>query len=227
MDVRLDNYLDDLPAAEELKTDLFGSPKSASTSGSSASAFSSLFPIPACHTSFGASPEKRKRRLIAVVAAITVLLLVCLITFLAVKTTGGKHRNTNNGGNKSSAGPVPDQKEKSLEPSQEFKEILGLLLDDVGVDVLTDTSSPQHAAAKWIADEDPRRNGDRGLYQRFALAVLYFTTNGSGWIHGLDFLSHKHECDWNAPFEHFDGTIKPMGVLCDQHKKVTSLTLRE
>ena len=90
---------------------------------------------------------------------------------------------------------------------------------------LDDSTSPQHNAAKWLADEDTltrfpvnvtNDSEVLALQYRYSLAVFYFATNGDDWDNQCNFLSPVHACDWNcdlsdAVFEqslhsHFDAT---------------------
>lgn len=112
----------------------------------------------------------------------------------------------------------------------EVENVIAFLLDDVDHGKLAEKTSPQYRAAEWMARDDPRlsKSLDRGFYQRYALAVLWFATGGeSEWQHDLNFLSAEHECDWNAPFRRFDHTIFQMGVNCNERKKVVSITMRK
>ena len=68
--------------------------------------------------------------------------------------------------------------------------------------LLEDPSSPQYQALQWIALEDalkvPVQNVDH-LTQRYALAVLYFSTAGPDqWVESYEFLQPEHECSWSG-----------------------------
>ena len=190
MEVRLDNYLDDLPASEELKINT------------------------------GRRPYYSKRFLRRLVIGVATTLV--LVTVLVLIVDFAKRQPRRNGSSAATKAGEPS--------SKRVQDVISFLLDDVDHEALSNTSSPQYLAAKWIADEDPRlavMDGDRGFHQRYALAVLWFAMGGTGWHHDLDFLSSQHECDWNTPFQHMDRSLQPMGALCNNHKKVTSLRLRK
>ena len=93
------------------------------------------------------------------------------------------------------------------------------------------TMSPQYMAAKWIATVDrhrvniPKADGTTSkdeypFLQRYALAVLFFSTGGLDWIFRLNFLSGTHECAW---FQVFTSDNLPpdqglaMGTWCDKN----------
>uniref|UniRef100_A0A7S4R0Q1 Uncharacterized protein n=1 Tax=Ditylum brightwellii TaxID=49249 RepID=A0A7S4R0Q1_9STRA len=81
--------------------------------------------------------------------------------------------------------------------------------------------SAQSSALSWLADVDniPNLSNDR-LKQRFALATLYYSTNGeTAWKSQLNFLTDMHECEWN---DGTSGTV--LGVaFCDENGMVTEL----
>jgi len=75
--------------------------------------------------------------------------------------------------------------------------------------VLDDTSSPQYKAMFWLSEEDALRvtPDSSNFLQRFALAVLYYSTNGDEWTkcsknaddcEEEPYLSDKHECEWHG-----------------------------
>uniref|UniRef100_A0A7S4HVS2 Uncharacterized protein n=1 Tax=Odontella aurita TaxID=265563 RepID=A0A7S4HVS2_9STRA len=86
-----------------------------------------------------------------------------------------------------------------------------------------DPSSPQSRALSWIVAEDglaldPARVSGRRLAQRYALAALFFATNGRTWIEGHKFLTDAHECRWwsSQLFEGYD-YVEGSGVFCSAH----------
>ncbi|KAL9189072.1 hypothetical protein ACHAXT_011562 [Thalassiosira profunda] len=70
-------------------------------------------------------------------------------------------------------------------------------------EVLENHSSPQHMALHWMAYDDGLRytpDNDhliKKIVQRYTLATLYYSTNGSAWTNTLFFLSNADECNWN------------------------------
>lgn len=89
---------------------------------------------------------------------------------------------------------------------------------------LDDLTTPQGVAAEYIVDVDGSGlcPGDDGLVQRYALAVLYFSTNGDNWAECFDgddqcedgdsFLSEGSVCDW-------------AGISCNGRDEVTRIEL--
>lgn len=88
--------------------------------------------------------------------------------------------------------------------------------------------TPQEKALKWMIENDPKqevlKTGSIGIgetdvdriLQRFALATLYFTTEGPLWDYSNHWLSEANHCDWE-------------GVSCDgqRNNDVTALDLEK
>jgi len=62
--------------------------------------------------------------------------------------------------------------------------------------LLATGSSPQHKALRWLALEDKTSEDDPFLLQRYALAVIYYSTAGSGWESKTNWMSTKGYCSW-------------------------------
>lgn len=82
-------------------------------------------------------------------------------------------------------------------PIVALKEFLSSVALDGG-ESLGIESSPQHEALVWLAN-----NTNLTYYsnvtkiQRYALAALYFATNGSDWVSNGGWLSEEDECTWD------------------------------
>jgi hypothetical protein len=62
----------------------------------------------------------------------------------------------------------------------------------------TNASSPQAKALEWL-QKDPLYHQYPGVYrlnQRYALAVLYYSTKGESWLINSGWLSDGNECSW-------------------------------
>ena len=69
-------------------------------------------------------------------------------------------------------------------------------------DALQDPTSPQSRAFAWLGSSANSNVSSQAQYlQRYALAVLYYASNGDGWINNNAWLSSADECTWfsNAP----------------------------
>ena len=85
--------------------------------------------------------------------------------------------------------------------STAHRQALGWLVDD---------------QAKWRAEKEPLSNTE--LVERFALALLYFATNGDDWSEQWGFLTEDHVCLWRGYFKDPE-TRRPYqkGVIrCDE-----------
>ena len=100
--------------------------------------------------------------------------------------------------------PEPAPPEPTLLP-----EVLGDLLSSVSSDggkALRNTSTPQNKAFNWLA----ANKANLGTYtniiiiQRYALATLYFSTNGDNWRDNAFWLDDDTECRWHP--EHLNCT---------------------
>mmetsp|Transcript_19697 Transcript_19697/g.29226 ORF Transcript_19697/g.29226 Transcript_19697/m.29226 type:complete len:327 (-) Transcript_19697:87-1067(-) len=88
------------------------------------------------------------------------------------------------------------------------------LLQTSGKRSIQSNISNQHKAACWMLHDDPKKlSGGKSFTQRYALAVLYFATQGElHWKRKTNWLSDKSECQW-------------FGVECDTFGTVTGLDL--
>jgi len=113
---------------------------------------------------------------------------------------------------------------------QQTKSFLSLVTD---TSALRDHTSPQYAAANWLANMDATEipqepgNGDGKLFlQRYALAVLYYALKGEHWVFDSRFLNKDPECAWVQQFTTQDGKFD-MGVKCNDVNHVKELRLRK
>jgi hypothetical protein len=92
---------------------------------------------------------------------------------------------------------MPSQSPSTMPSSIGFTEVVEKLLPISG-ETLMDVVSPQHKAARWIADEDPMQLdiNDPGFEQRYAMAVFYYSLDGDNWNSKDGWLSGQSECDW-------------------------------
>ncbi len=97
-------------------------------------------------------------------------------------------------------------------------------------------NTPQAQAARWMSyednqfptfpriDQDPTTDEGYALVSRYAMAILYFATNGKNWENSLSFLDpDKATCDWNIVLPPPTGEV---GVLCNQTtRRIIGLSL--
>jgi hypothetical protein len=108
----------------------------------------------------------------------------------------------------------------NLESFEEFRTVLGLWGDQA----LSDPTSDQYQALKWLSTEDPAMlspndTSRKILIERYTVALLYFSTNGPGWKSQHGFLLQDPVCSWNI-----DETF---GIQCqdDENDSVSHIYL--
>lgn len=95
----------------------------------------------------------------------------------------------------------------SLVPSTDHRRILNM----VDEENLEDELSPQYQALCWLLSgfkESKITMPDGVIIQRYALAVLYFSTEGDDWHRKKNWLSDESACDWyGISCDNFYGAI--------------------
>lgn len=102
------------------------------------------------------------------------------------------------------------------------------ILKEVSTGAVEKEGSAQHRAFRWITDKDPLRlpvptsSSDKLRFlQRYALATLYYATNGEQWTQQYGFLTAVSECEWN---ESRDGFMNGSGG-CNENNMVSMVAL--
>jgi hypothetical protein len=144
------------------------------------------------------------------------MILLILVAIATALTLGLKLSNP-----RGPTTPVTTTTAPTLEPTQTpawdpLVELISSASSDGGV-ALADPSTPQCRALEWLAGDPNLANfTDHKKIQRYALATLYFSTNGDGWEYNNDWLSDKDVCgNW---YQKFNTTIK-----CTSNDTVSSL----
>jgi len=103
-------------------------------------------------------------------------------------------------------------------PSQRFSDMRKALLHFSDEDTLSTLHTPQLKALDWLANRDglQLKVDAPNLAQRYALAVMWYTTSKAGWKRKMNWLSDKHECEWSD-----DGGVR----ACSANKEITDLSL--
>lgn len=80
----------------------------------------------------------------------------------------------------------------------ELTELLTFVSFDNGT-ALTTEGSPQNKAFHWLLNNTnlDSYSNERKI-QRYALATLYYSTNGDFWNHDDNWLTNGYECDWHS-----------------------------
>ena len=106
--------------------------------------------------------------------------------------------------------PTPTCNHSEVEQYEELLQELGI----VSMSDLADSSTPQGKAFDWIVSIDKMQlcPGDDRVIQRYAAAVLYFSTGGENWNDNTLWLSTESECEW-------------AGLTCDSIGEVSAIKL--
>ena len=99
-----------------------------------------------------------------------------------------------------------------------FAEIRRALLGVSDTLALSTLHTPQLKALDWLANRDGMQLpiNATNLVQRYALAVMYYSTDEAGWLRPMKWLSDQHECEWKE-----QGGVRS----CSDSMEVTDLSL--
>lgn len=113
-----------------------------------------------------------------------------------------------------------NQETNDMVLAKRFMQIQGKISFISSAEALMDASSPQFQALDWIANKDSFMISPENplLLQRYALAVLYFSTNQAtkGWKNTFHWLSGDHECNWKG-----EGGVRK----CNEQNEVIDISL--
>jgi hypothetical protein len=125
------------------------------------------------------------------------LVVIVLVTILSIVLSLTIRGNATTLPNVTASSPSPAPTTR-LTDYEFLEKVLGPISGD---NVWMDETSPQSQALNWLAFEDPAmlpiKDTDAStLIERYALAVLYFSTGGPQWASSVNFLSNDSVCDW-------------------------------
>jgi hypothetical protein len=113
----------------------------------------------------------------------------------------------------SGSGSSPPSSSPTMEIPLTRQEVLNAILEvsEDGGAAIAYQGTPQHRAFEWLVDgNEPQQYSSASRYiQRFALATLYFSTEGDKWTLNEKWLSSDDECLW------FNRANNPCGALGD------------
>jgi Leucine-rich repeat (LRR) protein len=100
----------------------------------------------------------------------------------------------------------PNAAQVPPEGAATYNVICPRLIDCVG---LLDKQSAQGRAFDWIVNEDTNPQlgemAEDVIIRRYALATIYFSTEGDSWVNNTNWLSNLTECDWFSSSESGSG----------------------
>ncbi|KAL7581216.1 hypothetical protein ACA910_005999 [Epithemia clementina (nom. ined.)] len=256
---RIDSFGSDhhsLPAVEEARTYAASLLHSANKTSSIGSSSEDPFARPSSarvldassrrhiHESIDRNHKKQSRHLVRrEVCSMIAKLLICILMFVlvalvvAVNVKVVKNKKHDNSSDHAITESPPDVQEPPSRLELTYQFVHDYLTNSVD---LTTPNTPQYMAANWIAEIDgltvdiPKSVHEDNAFrfvQRYALAVLYFSTNGSkSWKDKLGFLTEQDECAWfgaQQPVPSFGSTEQfySLGVTCNPDLEVVNLLL--
>jgi hypothetical protein len=176
--------------------------------------------------------EKQRQRLKLLLCGIALLILILTAVTLVAHNTQEPKSLTPEDESTTTPNPSP-----SADTNRSFDSIATFLRTFTTVDDhnFLDTSKPQYQAISWMADidtfdysipESSQVDGYFDFIQRYALAVLFYATNGDQWDDSSYFLQSAHVCKWNYEIMMTNVEAMKVGVTCNRRNEVMALIMR-
>lgn len=162
--------------------------------------------------------SKRKKRWIVIFALFVFLVLGVALGY----HFGKKSRSTSHAADAASTSACASGN-SNFEFSDRYIAIRNHLVEKTDAHMISVAGTPQRMAACWVADFDERAvvvdaNNTAPLVQRYTMGVLFYTLandeSDPTSLANTDFLSTKHECEWEV-------------VICGIPETVTALLLAD
>lgn len=154
--------------------------------------------------------EKHCTKRVKIWSGVAVVLLVTVAVVLGTVLPPQIKANSN----ETTDPPTPSPQEVL----KELEDLLSSVSLDNGTALRT-ASTPQNEALNWLASNvNLHSYSDATKIQRYALATLFYTTNGTRWNRKLGWLRDYDECDWYTYAE---------GSSCDENHTVKDLNLSQ
>jgi hypothetical protein len=115
------------------------------------------------------------------------------------------------------------------EPSFSIDEVLSYLVPPYSLAIAqSNSSSAQAKALMWLKSDALQNDYDSyRLRQRYALAVLYFATNGQAWKNSTGWLSNASECAWHSQVDIAPLDTEGLNQTCRDGSHFSTLHLFE
>ena len=145
--------------------------------------------------------SKKRNKMIAL---LILLLVVGIIVAIVIPVTGGDSKGSDPEETASSRQaeftPTPTASPTvSPAPTTIYDRLYGLIAAYSGTDVLEDSESSQSKAFQWtLGDFEVGDWADNTILERYALATIFFATDGFRWLSVTDFMLERSYCSWQG-----------------------------
>ena len=169
--------------------------------------------------------ESKCSRKTILISIIGLLLVVGGVVGAVVATSGGdsgdrtakvqstEPQNTEPTAQGQDSTPSPTLSPTTMAPTSYVEYLYALIATYSGTSLLEDEISAQHFGFEWLAsDTSPGEWEDDVILERYALATLFYATDGNKWATVTDFLLPFSHCAWD-------------GVVCDLDDRPVALNL--
>ena len=126
---------------------------------------------------------------------------------------------------------LPKNEERA--PLVGYNYLIDLLSPISGKDTLLNETTAQFEALNWLANEDTfgiphvesnSRDLEDSLIERYVVALLYFSTDGSNWTSSYNFLTNTSVCEWQRTVTESNETLSD-GIRCNEEGFVDTIAL--
>jgi hypothetical protein len=163
-------------------------------------------PSPPSNASCSCDGPKRK----VMIAVVLVLVVVAVVVGSVVAIFLLRSQDDSKDKAPTVGDTVPPTLPTALSELQDLTELLSSVSPDGGAALQT-PSTPQYNALNWlVGNSNLDRYSDERKIQRYALATLYYSTNGDYWLVNTGWMSDSNECEWHiddSDFSHSTETF--------------------
>ena len=123
-------------------------------------------------------------------------------------------------------------KKKEPAPLVGYNYLIDLLSPISGKDTLLNETTAQFEALNWLSNEDTfgiplvgsnSLDLEDSLVERYVVALLYFSTDGTNWTSSYDFLTNTSVCEWQLTVTDSNETSSD-GIRCNEKGFVDSIS---
>ena len=132
------------------------------------------------------------------------LLIIGIVVAVVIPLSGGDGSGQISSQQKENASnedtPTPTSSPSvSPAPTSFYERLFALISAYSGEEVLLDSSTPQYQAFQWtLGDFEAGDWSDDVILHRYALASLFYSTNGGQWLDITEFVIPLPYCDWDG-----------------------------